>query len=138
MKTETIEIAGFKAALMAMRLPHKSKGDSEGEMFLDSQGWNKTRTNYALDYGTDDYLVIGPKDLSLAQKLIIAGDEHAKCMRGINVWVEITAPWYWWNEWTTYVIGNIPLDDATPLSSTSSMHIDCKGLKGEELQKAIW
>lgn len=38
---------------------------------------------------------IGPNDMSLAQKLILAGNEHAKFMRQIFVSVDITAPLYW-------------------------------------------
>ena len=58
------------------------------------------------------------------------GDEHAKVLRGINVWAEITAPVYWWAELETYRAGH------ERLSSQSTMHTDCKGLSGEELQKA--
>lgn len=108
-----------------MRLPKKSEGDSPftatTPVIFTSHipiPLNHTR------------LWLGPQDLALAQKLILAGDEHAKCMRGIVAWIKVTAPWYWWNEMDTYTVGR------TPLSSTSSMHIECKGLKGEELQEA--
>lgn len=59
-----------------------------------------------------------------------AGDEHAKVMRGLIVWVEIKAPIYWWREMETYRFGR------ERLSCESTMHVDCKGLVGEELQKA--
>ena len=38
---------------------------------------------------------MGPKDLSLAQRLIRAGDDESKFMRQIFVSVNITAPLYW-------------------------------------------
>jgi hypothetical protein len=38
---------------------------------------------------------IGPGDLNLAQRLVLAGNEHAKFMRQIFVSVDITAPLYW-------------------------------------------
>lgn len=49
------------------------------------------------DYGGDVYdaAFLGPNDLDLAQKLILAGNEHAKFMRQIFVSVDITAPLYW-------------------------------------------
>lgn len=49
------------------------------------------------DYGGDVYEValLGPNDLNLAQRLIFAGNEHAKFMRQIFVSVDITAPLYW-------------------------------------------
>ena len=49
------------------------------------------------DYGANVYDVafIGPNDLDLAQRLVLAGNEHAKFMRQIFVSVDITAPLYW-------------------------------------------
>lgn len=38
---------------------------------------------------------LGPGDLDLAQRLVLAGNEHAKFMRQIFVSVDITAPLYW-------------------------------------------
>ncbi len=58
---------------------------------------------------------LGPKDLALAQKLVLAGPEHRKFMRQIFVSVDITAPIYWWKEFSTYKIG-------TTANSTSTMH----------------
>ena len=42
-----------------------------------------------------DVAFLGPNDLGLAQKLILAGTEHCKFMRQIFVSVDITAPIYW-------------------------------------------
>ena len=49
------------------------------------------------DYGSDVYEVafIGPNDMNLAQRLILAGNEHAKFMRQIFVSVDISAPLLW-------------------------------------------
>ena len=49
------------------------------------------------DCGANVYEVafLGPGDLELAQRLILAGNEHAKFMRQIFVSVDITAPLYW-------------------------------------------
>ena len=54
-------------------------------------------------------------DLRLAYNLICAGDEHAKFLRQIQVWLEITAPRYWWIEFDTYKVG-------TTCNSESTMH----------------
>lgn len=69
------------------------------------------------------------EDLGLLKKLIKAGDEHAKVMRGVIIWLDIKAPIYWWREMETYRIGR------ERLSCESTMHIQCKGLTGESLQK---
>ena len=77
--------------------------------------------------------LIGPNDMSLAQKLILAGPEHCKFMRQIFVNVDITAPLYWWQEFDTYKVGTVA-------NSTSTMHklattpitIDC--FEGDDYQ----
>ncbi len=59
--------------------------------------------------------VLGPNDLSLAQKMIKAGTSDRKFLRQIMVSVDIKAPLYWWKEFDTYKIG-------TTANSTSTMH----------------
>ncbi|MDK0621523.1 hypothetical protein P5E90_11835 [Clostridium perfringens] len=92
MKVEIIKVSGINEALFGMRNPLNS--------------WSLSDTK-------DD--VIGEKDLNLAQRLIGAGTEHCKFMRQIQVWLNITAPRYWWSEFDTYKIG-------TSANSTSTMH----------------
>ena len=58
---------------------------------------------------------MGDNDLDLAVRLIKGGTEHRKFARQIQVWVDITAPLYWWKEFDTYKIG-------TTANSTSTMH----------------
>lgn len=121
MKIKTIEIAGLASALTALRLPFGKEVRSD----IDSTFWNK-------DWKVDiiEHINIDPKDLSLMQTLIKRGDEHAKVLRGILVWAKITAPIFWWCEEETYIAGH------QRLCSESTMHIDCRGLSGEELVKA--
>lgn len=62
-----------------------------------------------------EYAFIGPKDLDLAHRMIIAGSPDRKFLRQINVSVDITAPLYWYKEFDTYKIGTVA-------NSTSTMH----------------
>lgn len=62
-----------------------------------------------------DVAFLGPGDLELAQRLVLAGNEHAKFMRQIFVSVDITAPLLWWKEFDTYKVGTVA-------NSTSTMH----------------
>lgn len=73
--------------------------------------------NSALQWDIDITVVaaLGPADLELAQKLVLAGPEHCKFLRQIFVSVDITAPIYWWKEFDTYKVG-------TTANSTSTMH----------------
>ena len=58
---------------------------------------------------------IGPEDMNLAKRLILAGPEHRKFLRQIFVSVDITAPLYWWKEFDTYKVGTVA-------NSCSTMH----------------
>lgn len=58
---------------------------------------------------------IGPNDLDLMTRLREAGTDHRKFMRMITVYVDITAPLYWWKEFDTYKVGTVA-------NSCSTMH----------------
>jgi hypothetical protein len=58
---------------------------------------------------------IGPNDRELMMKLRNAGTDHRKFMRQIIVYVDITAPLYWWKEFDTYKVGTVA-------NSCSTMH----------------
>ena len=130
MRIETIEIAGMAAALTALRLPFGKEVRSK----IDTR-FRQDRIVAGDLYGcpclkssTDVY--IQPKDLELMNTLVKRGTEHAKVTRGIMVWAKITAPIYWWCEMETYVVGH------QRLSSESTMHMDCRGLSGDDLVAA--
>ena len=110
MKFENTEVYGFKNALRGMRNPKESweKSDSYYIKITDSL---KDRYPYEREFHYD----IGPNDMKLAQTLIKAGSEHRKFMRQIFVSVDITAPLYWWKEFSTYKVGTVE-------NSTSTMH----------------
>ena len=147
-KIETIEVAGLAGALTALRLPFGKDvrslityyaainpgGDDidfektpEGFKVTIYSGYKPGERNRLVS-GTEIYT--DPKDVFLMQTLVKRGDEHAKVVRGIMVWAKITAPVYWWCEEETYRAGH------ERLASESTMHIDCRGLSGSELQEA--
>lgn len=97
MKLDTLEVAGLIPAMHGMRNPKKS--------------WHCSDTVW----GDAHIPIVGPKDMELAQRLINGGDCHSKFMRQIMVWVEITAPIYWWSEFDTYKVG-------VSRNSCSTMH----------------
>ena len=153
MKIETIEIAGLAGALTALRLPFGKEVRSHIDTFhkYDKSGVNEFEfgNGYisirAIDRLEDMKTITYPgrptmygcsvvqiedKDLTLMQTLVKRGDEHAKVVRGIMVWAKITAPVFFWIEAETYRAGH------ERLASESTMHIDCKGLSGKELQEA--
>lgn len=97
MQLNTLEVAGILPAMIGMRNPKNS--------------WHLTDTVWA----DGPIPEIGPNDMELAQRLVRAGNEHAKFMRQIMVWVNIKAPIYWWSEFDTYKVG-------VTRNSCSTMH----------------
>ena len=142
MKIETIEVAGFAGALTALRLPFGKEVRSKIENYCETHfdftdmDLEQTEDTYEVTmkglpkFTSNTYITIAPKDLTLMQTLVKRGDEHAKVVRGINVWAKITAPVYFWAEAECYRAGH------ERLASESTMHIDVRGLSGEELQRA--
>ena len=129
MKFEHTEVWGFEHAIRGMRNPLESwnKSDSfnchEGmgdcgrcPFFIDSHQYspNECQKENELDE-KDDVFIIGKNDLELTQRLIKAGSEHRKFLRQIFISVDITAPLFWWKEFSTYKIGTVA-------NSTSTMH----------------
>ena len=62
-----------------------------------------------------DVPVIGPNDLKLLSNLAKAGSDEAKFRRMIVVYLDVTAPMYWWKEADTYKVGTVR-------DSCSTMH----------------
>lgn len=122
---KTLEIAGMASVLQALRLPFGKECRSDAE-------WNST-VNIEEECPfvfSESKVFINPKDLLLLSTLVKRGTEHAKAIRGLVVYAEITAPIYFLREIETYRIGR------ERLASNSTMHQQCKGLVGEELVKA--
>lgn len=106
LKIENFEVLGWKHAIRGMRNPKNS--------------WEKSDSGWEPQFDTEQgpvsgEFVIGPKDLDLMTRLRNAGTDHRKFMRMIVVYVDITAPLYWWKEFDTYKIGTVA-------NSCSTMH----------------
>ena len=103
-KFENVEVGGWEAAIRGMRNPMNSWEKSDSF-------WNG-EFNYR--NGAPQY-TIGPNDLDLMKRLRNAGTDHRKFLRMITVYVDITAPLYWWKEFDTYKVGTVA-------NSCSTMH----------------
>ena len=123
LKIKTIEVAGILSAVEALRLPFGKECRSKTEY---SDAWVE---EIAPNFQSDVRVYFNDKDLTLMSTLVKRGDEHAKAIRGIIVYAEITAPRFWWVEMDTYRIGS------ERLSSESTMHIQGRGMSTEELVK---
>lgn len=80
-------------------------------------GMRNPKNSYHLidtEFG-ESTIKIGEKDLKLMKVLDKAGTDHRKYMRMITVYLDITAPFYWWKEFDTYKVGTVA-------NSCSTMH----------------
>lgn len=123
-KIELTEIAGWGPAIRGMRNAMNSwdKSDSFECRELAEDGDCFTGCHNQLScpmYGVKNActdIVIGPNDRKLMMNLRNSGTpDHRKYMRMIVVWLDITAPLYWWKEFDTYKVGTVA-------NSCSTMH----------------
>ena len=118
LKIEKFEVMGWEHAIRGMRNPMNSWEKSDSgycvqDLSRDCNSCVHKHTNYpTCRCGGFD---IGPNDYTLMKKLRNAGTDHRKFMRMITVYLDITAPLYWWKEFDTYKVGTVA-------NSCSTMH----------------
>lgn len=114
LKIENTEVMGWEHAIRGMRNPKNS--------------WENSISNYCEEIDCDGCSMpnFRPKnsgacykvcvtDYALMERLRNAGTDHRKFMRMIAVYLDITAPLYWWKEFDTYKVGTVA-------NSCSTMH----------------
>ena len=97
-KIENEEVMGWEHAIRGMRNPKNS--------------WDRSDSKFNTDIFE---LAICENDYKLMTALRDAGTDHRKYMRMITVYLDITAPLYWWKEFDTYKVGTVA-------NSCSTMH----------------
>ena len=128
-KLENCEVVGWEHAIRGMRNPKNSweKSDSdygpiicskcddcESYKFEDWDACDDCEVEKIINNAPPGFM-IGPNDHELMMKLANAGPVHGKFRRMITVYVDITAPLYWWKEFDTYKVGTVA-------NSCSTMH----------------
>ena len=111
LKIENTEIVGWNAAIRGMRNPMNSWEKSDSQTCTNCTGCLPGQECERYKNGT----FIGLNDLDLMTRLRNAGTDHRKFMRMITVYLDITAPLYWWKEFDTYKVGTVA-------NSCSTMH----------------
>ena len=106
-KLEHTEIFGWEAAIRGMRNPLNSWEKSDSY-------WTHIEDPGTLQTANFEFFV-GDNDLDLMKRLHSAGTDHGKFMRMLTVYVDITAPLYWFKEFDTYKVGTVA-------NSCSTMH----------------
>ena len=126
-KLEKLQVVGLEPAIRGMRNPMNSweKSDSltcplvdpfvsRKYIYCESCPSNTSDDITCSNYDSCDYAV-GKNDRKLMMSLAKSGTDHAKFRRMIIVYVDITAPLYWWKEFDTYKVGTVA-------NSCSTMH----------------
>lgn len=106
MKIENVEVFGFRRALHGMRNPQDSWADSDSRFWAPDQSGLFDGASGGFVFAPERP-ELGPKDLELAGKLIMRGNEHSKFLREIIVWMDITIPRYVWQELDTYKVATV-------------------------------
>lgn len=114
LKLEKTEVVGWEAAIRGMRNPMNSWDQSDSHYESEALEWHDLSGDPTKVYLADKY-VLGSNDLDLIMRLRAAGIDHRKFMRMITVYLDITAPLYWWKEFDTYKVGTVA-------NSCSTMH----------------
>ena len=112
-KIENTEVVGWEAAIRGMRNPLNSWEKSDSKWY--SIGIPTSNPAAINDKYLSQKYCIGDNDYDLMKRLRNAGTDHRKFMRMITVYVDITAPLYWWKEFDTYKVGTVA-------NSCSTMH----------------
>lgn len=118
LKLENTEVLGWEHAIRGMRNPMNSWEKSDSEFITLDGDHHDICGNSGPWYAPDNNwkeVLIGENDLDLMERLRNAGTDHRKFMRMIAVYVDLTAPLYWWKEFDTYKVGTVA-------NSCSTMH----------------
>lgn len=114
-KFENTEVIGWESAIRGMRNPMNSWEKSDSGWFSSEDDMGVDYVQYNSHSDPSELYFVGQNDLNLMARLRNAGTDHRKFMRMITVYVDITAPLYWWKEFDTYKIGTVA-------NSCSTMH----------------
>lgn len=134
LKLKNTEVVGWEHAIRGMRNPKNSWNRSDSKF-----------TEHTLEEWPHDTVKtlddIGPNDHKLMMILADGGPVHAKYRRMITVYVDITAPFYWWKEFDTYKVGTVAnscstmhkiADKEFTLDDFSTEHLEEQSLSGIE------
>ena len=142
LECKVLGINGIDHAIRGMRNPMNSWNKSDS-------CWKDSELNpiYHDDFndGVTAYS-IGENDKDLMKRLFKGGTEHRKYLRMIQVYVDITAPLYWWKEFDTYKIGTVCNSCSTmhkihskefTLDDFSHEHLSCGEYGNVEMMKCV-
>ena len=103
-KIEKVSVYGLEEAIRGMRNPMNSWNCSDS--YHNKEEYDSLNGQKYVGASNVDYCV-GYNDNKLMMNLAAGGPVHAKYRRMITVYLDITAPLYWWKEFDTYKVGTV-------------------------------
>lgn len=118
LKIEKTEVVGWEAAIRGMRNPTNSLEQSDSDyrpilckrcdncMSYQLEQWGDCeQCEVEKQVESHNGFMVGPNDFELMTRLRNAGSGRRRFMRMLNVYLDITAPLYWWMEFKAYCAG---------------------------------
>lgn len=129
LKIEKTEVVGWNAAIRGMRNPMNSWEQSDSYPAVDCgkcgkierEGFCRREDRNCSGF---ECFEVGPNDHGLMERLRNAGTDHRKFMRMLIVYLDITAPLYWWKEFKTYRAGRKFGDDEPDIIDEGYLEYD--------------
>ena len=124
LKVENTEVLGWEHAIRGLRNPMNSWDKSDSYVCNEDcpHALNDTLPvechNFERDY------CVGQNDYDLMKRLVKAGTDHSKFMRMITVYVDVTAPLYFWKEFKTYRAGRKFSDTTSDVIDSDLFEMD--------------
>ena len=117
-KIEDVEIMGIRKAIKGMRNALNSWEKRDSSLLFCHEiicALCPYESLDSIECDNKSHFIIGEADMKLCKNLIKAGSPDRKFLRMIHVQADVTAPLYWWKEFSTYKVG-------TTTNSCSTMH----------------
>ena len=117
-KIEDVEVVGIRKAIKGMRNAMNSWEKRDSSLLFCHEiicALCPYESLDSIECDNKSHFIIGEADMKLCKNLIKAGSPDRKFLRMIHVQADVTAPLYWWKEFSTYKVG-------TTTNSCSTMH----------------
>ena len=117
-KIEDVEVMGMRKAIKGMRNAMNSWEKRDSSLLFCHEiicALCPYESLDSIECDNKSHFIIGEADMKLCKNLIKAGSPDRKFLRMIHVQADVTAPLYWWKEFSTYKVG-------TTTNSCSTMH----------------
>lgn len=135
LKIEKTEVVGWEAAIRGMRNPLNSWDQSDSFICREETEMTNEEieakcgkcprdTKTCGIYDKEPHFIVGNNDHGLMAKLRATGTDHRKFMRMLIVYLDITAPLYWWKEFKTYRAGRKFGDDEPDIIDEGYLEYD--------------